>query len=92
MTDSNGPIVGIDLGTTNSVVAAIVEGKPRVLDEDGEKIMPSVVGFNPNGQLITGVVARNQLAAFPGPDDRLDQTPDGDDGSDSAWRGDFHAA
>lgn len=65
MTNAEGPIVGIDLGTTNSVVAAIVDGKPCVLEEDGEKILPSVVGFNPDGQLITGVVARNQLAAYP---------------------------
>ncbi|MGH7201628.1 MAG: Hsp70 family protein [Planctomycetaceae bacterium] len=65
MADAAGPIVGIDLGTTNSVVAAIVEGRPRVLDEAGEKLLPSVVGINPQGQLITGVVARNQRAAFP---------------------------
>lgn len=65
MSTAESPIVGIDLGTTNSVVAAIVDGKPQVLDEDGEKILPSVVGLAPDGQLITGVVARNQLAAFP---------------------------
>jgi molecular chaperone DnaK len=65
MTDPKGPIVGIDLGTTNSAVAAIVDGQPLVLDEEGEKVLPSVVGINPHGQLITGVVARNQLAAFP---------------------------
>ena len=65
MANAKGPIVGIDLGTTNSVVAAIVDGKPSVLDEDGESILPSVVGINPKGQLVTGVVARNQLAAFP---------------------------
>ncbi|MEX0716493.1 MAG: Hsp70 family protein [Planctomycetaceae bacterium] len=65
MANSEGPIVGIDLGTTNSVVAAIIDGQPRVLDEDGEKLLPSVVGLNPAGQLVTGVVARNQLAAFP---------------------------
>ncbi|MGN6545706.1 MAG: Hsp70 family protein, partial [Aureliella sp.] len=65
MSGSNDPIVGIDLGTTNSVVAAIVDGKPVVLEEDGEKLLPSIVGFNAQGQLITGVVARNQLAAFP---------------------------
>jgi len=65
MTDANGLIVGIDLGTTNSVVAAVIHGRPTVLEEDGEKILPSVVGFNAQGQLITGVVARNQLSAFP---------------------------
>ena len=65
MTNTNGPIVGIDLGTTNSVVAAIVDGQPRVLDENGETLLPSVVAVNAAGQLITGVAARNQLAAFP---------------------------
>jgi molecular chaperone DnaK len=65
MAETDGPIVGIDLGTTNSVVAVVVDGQPRVLDEAGEKLLPSVVGINPQGQLITGVVARNQLAAYP---------------------------
>lgn len=65
MSKLEGPVVGIDLGTTNSVVAAVVDGKPCVLEEAGESILPSVVGLNPQGQLITGVVARNQLAAFP---------------------------
>ncbi|MCH7729580.1 MAG: Hsp70 family protein, partial [Planctomycetes bacterium] len=65
MTNSDGPIVGIDLGTTNSVVAAVIDGQPQVLEENNEKILPSVVALNAEGQLITGVVARNQLAAFP---------------------------
>ena len=66
MTDiADGPIVGIDLGTTNSVVAAIVNGKPKVLTEDGEQLLPSVVGLKLDGTLVTGTVARNQLAAFP---------------------------
>jgi len=60
-----GPIVGIDLGTTNSVVAIVIDGQPKVLDEAGEQLLPSVVGLNSQGQLITGVPARNQLAAFP---------------------------
>ncbi|HEY4261896.1 MAG TPA: Hsp70 family protein, partial [Schlesneria sp.] len=65
MTDRADPIVGIDLGTTNSVVAIVINGQPRVLDEDGEMLLPSVVGINLQGQLVTGVAARNQLAAFP---------------------------
>ncbi|MEM9657442.1 MAG: Hsp70 family protein, partial [Planctomycetota bacterium] len=65
MTNSEGPIVGIDLGTTNSVVAAVIDGQPQVLAENGETILPSVVGVDAEGQLMTGVVARNQLAAFP---------------------------
>ncbi len=63
--EQRGPIVGIDLGTTNSVVAIVTDGKPRVLDESGEILLPSIVGINPQGQLVTGVAAKNQLAAFP---------------------------
>ncbi len=59
------PIVGIDLGTTNSVVAAVINGQVQVLVEDGESLLPSVVGLDPSGKLITGVVARNQQVAFP---------------------------
>jgi molecular chaperone DnaK len=68
MTDTaqpQGPIVGIDLGTTNSVVAIVVDGQPRVVDEAGETLLPSIVGINAQGQLVTGVAAKNQLAAFP---------------------------
>lgn len=65
MAGDQGAIVGIDLGTTNSVVAIVMDGQPRVLDEAGESLLPSVVGINPQGQLVTGTVARNQLAAFP---------------------------
>lgn len=59
------PIVGIDLGTTNSVVAAVINGKPQVFQVDHQSWMPSIVGLSPAGTLITGLAARNQLAAFP---------------------------
>lgn len=65
MSEPHGPIIGIDLGTTNSVVATVVNGQPRVLSEGGERILPSVVGLDARGQLVTGITARNQLAAFP---------------------------
>jgi len=65
MAEQRDPIVGIDLGTTNSVVAIVVDGQPQVLDEAGENLLPSVVGINPQGQLVTGIAAKNQLAAFP---------------------------
>lgn len=58
-------IVGIDLGTTNSVVAAVINGQPQVFPIDNQNWMPSIVGLSPAGTLLTGVVARNQLAAFP---------------------------
>jgi len=59
------PIVGIDLGTTNSVVAAVINGKPQVFQVDHQNGMPSIVGLSPTGTLLTGIAARNQLAAFP---------------------------
>ncbi|WP_372894453.1 Hsp70 family protein [Stieleria sp.] len=59
------PVIGIDLGTTNSVVAVVNAGQPKVLAVDGASIMPSVVGIGPSGNLITGLVARNQQVAYP---------------------------
>ena len=58
-------IVGIDLGTTNSEVAALVNGKVEVLAADGEEIMPSYVGLSPEGQLLVGTPARNQYILYP---------------------------
>ena len=58
-------IVGIDLGTTNSEVAALVDGKVEVLAANGEQIMPSYVGLSPEGQLLVGTPARNQYILYP---------------------------
>jgi molecular chaperone DnaK (HSP70) len=58
-------IVGIDLGTTNSEVAALVDGKVEVLASAGEQIMPSYVGLSPEGQLLVGTAARNQYILYP---------------------------
>ena len=59
--------IGIDLGTTNSVVASTDEGgEPRVLpDEHDEKIHPSVVSFHPNGTVIVGAVAKQRRIIDP---------------------------
>jgi molecular chaperone DnaK len=62
---NSGPIVGIDLGTTNSAVAIVIDGKPVAIKVDQQNWMPSVVGLDANGNLLTGIVAKNQLAAFP---------------------------
>ena len=64
MTD---PIVGIDLGTSNTVVAASDEhGQPRVLsDDNGYKIQPSVVSFHPNGSVIVGAEAKQRKIIDP---------------------------
>ncbi|MGB8702736.1 MAG: Hsp70 family protein [Thermosynechococcaceae cyanobacterium] len=61
-----GKAVGIDLGTTNSVVAAIDNGQPWVIpDENGEFMLPSCVGFDANNQLLVGQDALRQYAAAP---------------------------
>jgi len=58
-------IVGIDLGTTNSEVAAFVDGDVRILGSGGKEILPSVVGISPVGELLVGEAARNQLMVYP---------------------------
>ena len=61
-------VVGIDLGTTNSEIAAFLDGQVRVLGRGGQddtRMLPSVVGFSPSGDLLVGVAARNQLALYP---------------------------
>jgi molecular chaperone DnaK len=60
-------IVGIDLGTTNSLVAYVDErtGLPVVIaDADGRRLLPSIVGFTPDG-IVVGEAARRQLARRP---------------------------
>ena len=59
------PIVGIDLGTTNSEIAVIRDGRPEVIRIDGEAILPSVVGLDPEGRLLVGTPARNQWVLAP---------------------------
>ena len=59
------PIIGIDLGTTNSEVVIISGGKPLVVKEDDEAILPSCVGLDDTGNVIVGRRARNQAAAAP---------------------------
>ncbi|MDA8141986.1 MAG: Hsp70 family protein [Desulfobacteraceae bacterium] len=58
-------IVGIDLGTTNSEVAVIRDGRPQVIAVDGESIMPSCVSVDANGGIIVGRPAKNQMVAAP---------------------------
>ncbi|MEW5737343.1 MAG: Fe-S protein assembly chaperone HscA [Myxococcota bacterium] len=62
-----GQVVGIDLGTTNSLVAAVVNGKPRCVPVDvGDSLLlPSVVHYHQNGGVIVGRPAVEQLAAHP---------------------------
>lgn len=61
-----GKVVGIDLGTTNSVVAVMEGGKPVVIaNSEGMRTTPSVVGFNKDGELVVGQMARRQAVLNP---------------------------
>lgn len=61
-----GRIVGIDLGTTNSLVAITDGGAPRVLpDEHGHALLPSVVAYGPEGVLAVGRAAVALAGADP---------------------------
>jgi molecular chaperone DnaK len=59
------PIVGIDLGTTNSEVAIVRDRQPHVFEEDGDPILPSFVGLSEDGRLLVGKAARNQWVLAP---------------------------
>src|SRR5580698_7627665 len=59
-------IIGIDLGTTNSVVAVMEGGEPKVIEnEEGGRTTPSVVGFTKSGERLVGQVAKRQAITNP---------------------------
>ncbi|MCM1984021.1 Hsp70 family protein [Lyngbya confervoides] len=59
-------VVGIDLGTTNSLITALEEGQPWVIpDEEGVELLPSCVGLSEAGTLLVGQPALRQYAAAP---------------------------
>src|SRR5215475_11307165 len=54
-------VVGIDLGTTNTVVASVRGGRVHVLaDEQGRRLLPSVVSFHPSGDVLVGHAAKER--------------------------------
>jgi len=56
-----GKTIGIDLGTTNSVVAVMEGGEPKVvINEEGSRLTPSVVAFTKEGEVLVGQVAKRQ--------------------------------
>ena len=61
-----GKIIGIDLGTTNSVVAVMEGGDPVVIvNQEGERLTPSVVAFTEKGEQLVGQVAKRQAITNP---------------------------
>src|SRR5271167_3687832 len=61
-----GKIIGIDLGTTNSVVAVMEGGQPTVIaNQEGARTTPSVVAFTKSGERLVGQVAKRQAVTNP---------------------------
>jgi molecular chaperone DnaK len=61
-----GKIIGIDLGTTNSVVAVMESGQPKVIaNAEGHRTTPSVVAFTKDGDVLVGAAARRQAVTNP---------------------------
>ena len=61
-----GKIIGIDLGTTNSCVAVMENGEPKVIqNSEGFRTTPSIVGFTAKGERIVGAPAKNQMVTNP---------------------------
>ena len=61
-----GKVIGVDLGTTNSVVSIIENGQPKVLtNAEGAYTTPSVVGFGKKGEILVGQIAKRQAVSNP---------------------------
>ncbi len=61
-----GKVIGIDLGTTNSVVAVMEGGQPTVIEnEEGGRTTPSIVGFTDEGERLVGAIAKRQAVTNP---------------------------
>ena len=59
-------VIGIDLGTTNSVVAVMEGGKPEVIpNAEGQRTTPSVVAYTKKGDLLVGQIAKRQAVINP---------------------------
>ncbi len=58
-------VAGIDLGTTNSAIAVVMDGELTVIPVAGQPTMPSAVGLDPSGKLIIGQAAKNQQISSP---------------------------
>ena len=59
-------IIGIDLGTTNSAMAVLEGGEPTIIvNAEGDRTTPSVVGFRKDGERVVGKAAKNQAVTNP---------------------------
>lgn len=66
LASGNGPIIGIDLGTTNSVAAVMEGDQPRIIEmPEGGRLLPSIVGYAKDGSVLVGKPAYNQQVTNP---------------------------
>mgnify|MGYP000349513115 CR=1 FL=1 len=66
--NENEPFIGIDLGTTNSVVATVIDGVPRVIaSRTGQTLTPSIVAVARNGKRLVGHMAKRQAITSRSP-------------------------
>ncbi|MFY2561646.1 Hsp70 family protein, partial [Corallococcus terminator] len=60
------PLIGIDLGTTNSIVATVQDGQPIVIkNRTGQALTPSVIAVSKNGKRLVGGIAKRQAITNP---------------------------
>ena len=62
---NNEIIIGIDLGTTNSEVAVLINNRIEIVEEEGNPLLPSYVGLDSDGKLVVGAEAKNQYVLHP---------------------------
>src|SRR5215831_13649006 len=65
MMREQGKIIGIDLGTTNSVLGVVQDGRMRLVPIGEDRLLPSVVGLEPSAAVLVGNAARNQWVVAP---------------------------
>src|SRR5262249_60243600 len=65
MMREHGKIIGIDLGTTNSVLGVVQDGRMCLVPIGEDRLLPSVVGMAPSGEVLVGTAARNQWGVAP---------------------------